>query len=165
MLLSIIVILVVAAIVVYLTQYLPYDTSPMALSGFPVEEITITNPTNGSVVNGLVYVANTTQEQVQGFQNATSFGDCNGFSKIHSMQCIGMIFVTPNTSSLCFWMHNTPLPLRQAWISSGGVVTYIYQAQPESDKSVCQNAQDVLETSPSSPILVVGDQVSTRQLS
>jgi uncharacterized membrane protein (UPF0127 family) len=156
LLVILLVLLVISVGILYFGLY--YDAGSASLSTFAVHGIEIVNHTNGSVTHGLVYFASTTPEQIQGFQNVQSFGNCNGLSKNESTQCLGMIFVTTSTQDLCFWMHNTPLPLQQVWISSNGTVLYIYQAQPESLKNVCQSAVDVLETSPSTPISL-GDKI------
>lgn len=160
-LLALIVVLASVAAILYYIQTTNSEAYP--LSKFAVEKIQISNPENGSVITGLVYVASSSQEQIQGFQNVTSFGDCNGLSTNQSTKCIGMIFVTGSTQNLCFWMHNTPLPLQQIWISSGGSVVYIYEAHPESDNTICKNAQDVLETSPGESISV-GDSVQLTRI-
>jgi uncharacterized membrane protein (UPF0127 family) len=156
------IVLVALVILISLAAFFYYEesqASPSApLSSFQVDRITISNVTSGgssssnSEVRGLVYVASTSAQQIQGFQNVTSFGNCNGSSRNSSTQCIGMIFVMSSTQNLCFWMHNTPLPLQQVWISSSYKVVYIYQAHPESDNNVCQNGMDVLETYPNATI-------------
>jgi uncharacterized membrane protein (UPF0127 family) len=160
--------LVLLIVLISLAVYLYYTENetppPVPLSSFQVERITISNgstsnsTTTNSVIEGLVYVASTVDQQVQGFQNVTNFGNCNGFSSNSSARCIGMIFVTSSTQNLCFWMHDTPLALEQVWISSSYKVVYVFQAQPESEKSVCQNAQDVLETSPNMTV-TLGEEV------
>jgi uncharacterized membrane protein (UPF0127 family) len=156
MLSLVVILLVVSAGLLYLGLF--YYSPAVSLSTFEVEEIEIINQANGSTTNGLVYVASTNAEQVQGFQNAQTFGNCNGLSRNTSTSCLGMIFVTKSTQNLCFWMHDTPLPLQQVWIMSNGTVAFIYQAQPESLKTVCQTAMDVLETNPSISISV-GDRI------
>jgi uncharacterized membrane protein (UPF0127 family) len=148
-------ILIIALIITAGALYflvMDYGTSNIPLSSFPVGSIDIVKGSNSTVNTGLVYVASTNAEQVQGFQNVHNFGNCNGKSVNESTQCLGMIFVSASTQNLCFWMHNTPLPLQQVWISSNGTVVYIYQAQKNSDKSVCQTGLDVLETSPNASI-------------
>jgi uncharacterized membrane protein (UPF0127 family) len=162
MLIIVVILLLVSGFVLYFG--LLYNSASLSLSAFPVEGIEIFDHANGTTVRGLVYVASTTQQQVQGFQNVTSFGDCNGLSKNQSTQCLGMIFVTTTTQNLCFWMHNTPLPLQQVWISSNGTVVYIYQAQPESSKTVCQTAMNVLETHPNITISL-GDEIVLQAIS
>lgn len=138
------IILVLAAL--YTTFYSEQDnTSPVQLSAFSVESIRIGN------LRGNVYVASSTSEQIQGFQNVTSFGDCNGRGN-----CIGMIFVWTSSQNLCFWMHDTKIPLEQAWIASNGTVVAVYDAPAMNDNSVCHFASYVLETSPSAHI-AVGD--------
>jgi uncharacterized membrane protein (UPF0127 family) len=133
------------------------------LSGFQVESLRIVTADNSTVSAGLVYIASTDSQQAQGFMNETSFGTCNGLAEGSNgtgngsgSQCIGMIFVFSEQQDLCFWMHDTPLPLQQDWVGANGTVVYVYQAQPEDDSSVCHDAEFVLETSPSNPI-VVGD--------
>ncbi len=152
----VVVLLIVSSGLLFFGLY--YDTPSLSLSNFSVGRIQIIYESNGSISTGLVYIASTKAEQVQGFQNATSFGSCNGFSKNESTSCLGMIFVTTSTQDLCFWMHDTPLPLQQVWISSNGTVTYTYEAQPESLNTICHNAIDVLETGPSIPISI-GDKI------
>ncbi len=170
--LILIVLLVILISLAVFLYYIENETPPpVPLSSFQVQRITISNEsgsdsnssTTNSVIEGIVYVASTVDQQVQGFQNVTNFGNCNGLSKNSSTLCIGMIFVTSSTQNLCFWMHDTPLPLEQVWISSSYKVVYVYQAQPESDKNVCQNAQDVLETSPNMTIKL-GEQVTLAPL-
>ena len=156
MLSLVVVLLVVSAGLLYLGLF--YYSPAVSLSTFEVEVIEIINQANGSTTNGLAYVASTNAEQVQGFQNAQTFGNCNGLSRNTSTSCLGMIFVTKSTQNLCFWMHDTPLPLQQVWILSNGTVAFIYQAQPESLKTVCQTAMYVLETNPSISISV-GDRI------
>jgi uncharacterized membrane protein (UPF0127 family) len=130
--------------VVYSTFYAEQNGSgPVQLSSFQVESIRIGN------LSGNVYVASTSAEQTQGFQNVTSFGDCNGKGN-----CIGMIFVWNTTQNLCFWMHDTKIPLEQTWIASNGSVIAVYEAQAMDDNSVCHYASYVLETSSSAQIAV-----------
>ncbi len=151
---EIIVLVVVALILVFFASFsfiqnYQQQAQPIPLlSSFEVESITISN------VSGFVYVASTNAEQVQGFQNVTSFGNCNGRGS-----CIGMIFVFSGDQNLCFWMHNTKIPLEQVWIAGNGTVVAVYQAQPESDASVCHLASFVLETSPTMKI-AVGDRLT-----
>jgi uncharacterized membrane protein (UPF0127 family) len=152
------IVLVALIILISIAAFFYYEESQgspsVPLSSFQIDRITISNATSGissssnSEVQGLVYVASSNAQQIQGFQNVTNFGNCNGLSRNSSTQCIGMIFEMSSTQNLCFWMHDTPLPLQQVWISSNYKVVYIYQAQPESDKNVCQNGMDVLETHP-----------------
>ncbi|MHB1908553.1 MAG: DUF192 domain-containing protein [Nitrososphaerales archaeon] len=150
-LLVIVVALVLSASAAYF--FLEYQTSPsVPLSNFQVAKIEIVS--QNSTTTGLVYVASTPSEQSAGFMNVTSFGNCNGKSVGPSSECIGMIFITNSTQNLCFWMHDTRLPLKQVWISSTGTVVEIYNAQPESDISVCHTAMDVLETSPNVQVAI-----------
>jgi uncharacterized membrane protein (UPF0127 family) len=122
------------------------------LSSFAVEGLCIVDTsTNATAIGGFVYVASTASQQAQGFQNVSNFGDCNG-NATSEVACIGMIFVTPNTQNLCFWMHNTEIPLQQVWISSSSLVVTTYQAQPNNNTPVCHFGQFVLETFPSAQI-------------
>ncbi|MHB8567294.1 MAG: DUF192 domain-containing protein [Nitrososphaerales archaeon] len=132
----------------------PTGTSNL-LSSFQVESVKIIGISN---YNGLVYVASTSEEQVQGFQNATQFGSCNGHANATS-QCIGMIFIFQGEQILCFWMHNTIMPLEQVWVSSNGTVVAVYEAQPENNNSICHVATYVLETSPGMKVSV-GDRLT-----
>ncbi len=127
------------------------------LSRFGVSCLRVQDSNGNSVLDGWVYVATGQAELEQGFQNVTGFGDCNGFA-VQANSCYGMIFVFPTTQDLCFWMHNTIMPLRQSWISENGTVTAIYTASPETDTTVCHSAKYVLESAPSSPI-IPGDRI------
>lgn len=152
---TILLVSVVALVLVASAAYffLEYQTPPsVSLSNFQVAKIEIVG--QNSTITGLVYVASTPSEQTAGFMNVTSFGNCNGKSVDPSSQCIGMIFVTNSTQNLCFWMHDTRLPLKQVWISSTGIVVAVYNAQPESDSSVCHTAIDVLETTPNMQVVI-----------
>jgi len=122
------------------------------LSGFSIACIRILNKSNNStILDGLVYVAEGGQEQTQGFQNVASFGDCNGFA-MGGLTCDGMIFNFSSSQELCFWMHNTLIPLQQDWITQNGTIVSVYQAMPQNDSSVCHYAKYVLETAPNVPI-------------
>jgi uncharacterized membrane protein (UPF0127 family) len=139
------------------------NQSISALSSFAVEGLCIVDPANNTtVIGGLVYVASTSSQQIQGFQDDADFGNCNGNATL-SLSCVGMIFVTTQVQSLCFWMHNTEIPLQQVWISASSAVVATFQAQPFNDNSVCHNAQFVLETSPS-PLVFPGDKVEVYDL-
>jgi uncharacterized membrane protein (UPF0127 family) len=127
------------------------------LSGFSVSCIRIVDSAGKIVFDGFVYVATSQFQLEQGFQNATSFGDCNGFAT-RANGCDGMIFVFPTTQELCFWMHNTIIPLRQVWISENGTVSVVYSANSETDATVCHPGKYVLEASSSAQISV-GDSV------
>jgi len=124
------------------------------LSNFSVACIQIVNRSNDStILNGLVYVAESGTQQAQGFQNVTSFENCNGFAT-SGPSCDGMIFNFSSSQELCFWMYNTLIPLQQDWIAENGTVVSVYQAKPENDSSVCYFAKYVLETGPSVPVSV-----------
>jgi uncharacterized membrane protein (UPF0127 family) len=157
------VILVVTLSVVLVLVYVSdQGTGDLLLSGFGVSKIKITSETNSSDdFSGFVYVASTALEQEQGFQNVTSFGNCNGYSN-HSLKCVGMIFVFSKTDDQCFWMHDTKIPLKQAWIASNMTVADVYDAHPETDYTVCHEALWVLETSLSTS-LSVGDVIALSQ--
>jgi len=116
------------------------------LSGFSVSCIRVQDSTGKTILDGFVYVASNESQREQGFQNATSFGDCNGFAT-QVNNCDGMIFVFPSSEQLCFWMHNTIIPLRQVWISENGTVSAVYNANSESDATVCHSGKYVLEKS------------------
>lgn len=142
-----IVVLIILIVIVLsaAAYYISTQQKLSSLSGFGVEHIEINSGDSNSNIQGYVYVASTSSEQTQGFMGITSFGNCNGFAAFES-ECIGMIFPVSNTQQICLWMHDTPIPLLQVWISENGTVTALYQAQPESDKSVCYPGMYVLET-------------------
>jgi uncharacterized membrane protein (UPF0127 family) len=124
----------------------------VALASFGVEGLCLFGgSSNSTELGGLVYIAASASEQTQGFQNVTSFGNCNA-NATSSTSCVGMIFVMSREESLCFWMHNTRIPLQQVWISSSSLVVATFEAQPYSNKAVCHTAQFVLETFPSTVI-------------
>lgn len=141
-----------------LSQPGSYGPRIPALSSFAVESLLIETPGGTLVLSGPVYLASTPSQQEQGFQGVSSFGDCNGYSENLSARCVGMMFVTSSSQNLCLWMHDTPMPLQQVWISPNGTVLFTYQAEPSNDGTVCHNAQFVLETDPGEQILV-GDRV------
>jgi uncharacterized membrane protein (UPF0127 family) len=123
-----------------------------SLSSFPVACIQVTNPVNRTIIlQGAIYIANTPEQQQLGFMNVTSFGNCNGLAT-DGVECLGMLFNFSSSQNLCFWMHDTEIPLEQDWIASNHTVTSIYQAQPENDLTVCYPGQYVLETNPSEEI-------------
>lgn len=139
------------------------SNSSKLLSGFGVECIEIKNNESNSIVMSYGYVASNSSQQSQGFQNVTDFGNCNGFASQNN-ECLGMMFVFQSDQNLCFWMHNTPLPLLQAWISQNNTVVALYHAQPETDTTVCHNAMYVLESAPSNNI-TLGDKIYQSPLS
>ena len=105
---------------------------------FHTVKINITD--NGvSTAYGAYLAANLTQQE-QGYMNQTGIGDCNGIKP-----CIGMLFVFQNSSSQCFWMKNTEIPLKQVWINNGAI-TRIYNATPYSTDVICGYGNWVLET-------------------
>lgn len=124
------------------------------LSGFSVESIAVGNSSTVKL-GGLVYVASTLKQQVQGFQGVSSFGSCNWRANATS-KCVGMLFAFGSEARQCFWMHDTPMPLQQDWISANGTVTYVYQGIPYDNTAICSNATYVLETYPNVSI-TVGD--------
>ncbi len=103
-----------------------------------------------------VYLATTLPQWEQGYMNQTSLGDCRGASP-----CLGMLFVFSNFSDQCFWMKNTIMPLRQAWLDPNGIVLYVYNATPQSQNVVCANGEMVLETSINQS-LAPGDRLELR---
>jgi uncharacterized membrane protein (UPF0127 family) len=88
-----------------------------------------------------VYLAVTLDQQAKGLMNVTSMGDCGGHGN-----CLGMLFVSPKPP--CFWMKDTPLPLRQYWIS-GNEISYVWTGVPQSTEVICSNGNLVLETNTS----------------
>lgn len=123
------------------------------LSNFNVTCLEIKSENGSSPLDGVVYVANSVAQQEQGFMNVTSFGSCNG-AATSAKPCIGMIFNFSSSQSLCFWMHDTEIPLEQVWLAANGTVTYVYQAQAENNTSVCYYGKYVLETLPQEPVNV-----------
>ena len=107
--------------------------------------------TGSVVLDGLIYVANSEAQQEQGFMNVTGFGSCNGLA-VGDADCVGMLFNFSSPQNLCFWMHDTEIPLQQDWISANGTVVYEYQAKPETDLTICYFGMQVLETFPSATI-------------
>ena len=73
----------------------------------------------------------------QGLMNASE-------SDLLQSGAIGMLFVFPSNSIRCFWMENTPMQLRQAWIANN-IMAYVYNATPYSTASVCHYGDYVLE--------------------
>lgn len=49
----------------------------------------------------------------------------------------GMLFVFDQTTTGCFWMKNTPLPLSIAFITDQGTISNIEQMQPFSTAARC----------------------------
>ena len=96
-----------------------------------------------------VYIAATTHEQEIGYMHTDTLGNncsLNNITNFDACNPKGMLFVFKNQTPLCFWMHNTTIPLEQAWIASNGTVLFVYYATPYSNISVCQSGQYVLET-------------------
>jgi len=129
------------------------NTSAGLLAGFPVTCLLVKSSTNGStILSGDVYVANTEAQQQEGFMNVTNFGNCNG-ANTNGVSCVGMLFNFSSSEELCFWMHDTEIPLEQVWIATNGTVTSVYQAAAENNTSICHDGNYVLETSPQEPLV------------
>ncbi|HVC58309.1 MAG TPA: DUF192 domain-containing protein [Candidatus Acidoferrales bacterium] len=109
-------------------------------SAFPATMMTLSY--NGVNTNYGVYLADTENLAERGYMNQSSIGDCKGISP-----CMGMLFYFQNTTSLCFWMKNTEIPLRQYWLDNNMTVIYAYNAVPESTHGQCYVGSGVLETS------------------
>ena len=110
-------------------------------SFFPAANVILVSGSGSAVYP--VYIANTLQQQQQGYMNQTSLGDCNGLPG-----CLGMLFVFNRSGDLCFWMENTGIPLEQSWLDQNGIVTYVYNATPYSTTNKCAFGTMVLETQP-----------------
>lgn len=114
-------------------------------SAFNVTQLSISSV--GSTSNYWAYVASTYSQQTEGYMNQSSLGDCHGKNP-----CIGMVFTSTSYNSMCFWMKNTLIPLKQVWVAPNGTITAIYNATPLSTSVVCHMGSMVLETSPSQDI-------------
>ena len=150
---TVIVVIVVVLSLAGALYFIQSQQRAISLSSFEIERLLIVDLPGNSTLSGFVYVAATAAQQVQGFQGVTSFGNCNGIAS-NASECIGMMFVFPSDQEICLWMHNTILPLQQVWISGNGTVSAIYQAQPETDFTVCHSATYVLETNPNLQIRI-----------
>ena len=147
-----------ALIVIFYYAPMPALQSEKELAGFGTESVAVNSPNGARVLSGVVYVASTSAQLVQGFQGASSFGNCNGKATA-AARCVGMIFVNPSNQIFCFWMNDTSIPLLQVWISSNGTVVHTYEATPESTNITCSFGSFVLETSSDTKI-DIGDIVS-----
>jgi uncharacterized protein len=49
----------------------------------------------------------------------------------------GMLFVNSDSSTRCFWMKNTLLPLSIAFIGDDGTIVNVAEMQPRSEESHC----------------------------
>jgi len=49
----------------------------------------------------------------------------------------GMLFIYQDDAVRCFWMRNTPLPLTAAFIDKQGIIVYLTDMQPLTDKAHC----------------------------
>jgi uncharacterized membrane protein (UPF0127 family) len=143
------ILLVLLVAIIILSQ--PGDKGRISLdSFFTTGNITLENNNASSIFS--VYLAETIPQQLQGYMNQSSIGDCG-----NRKDCIGMLFLFGNVSQQCFWMANTEIPLEQSWIAQNGIVTYAYEAQAYSTKNVCANGTMVLETLPGR--IAIGDTV------
>ena len=118
-----------------------YFASPPSLSGFATENASILY-TNGTRINGSIYLASTLSQQEQGYMYQKNIGNCNGSKNL----CIGMLFVFSPGAYVCMWMKNTEIPLKQAWIGSNMLVSAVYSGVPYSTYAVCNTSSYVLET-------------------
>lgn len=120
---------------------------------FNTTYMSIVTPSGASLGTYGVYLAANLSQQLQGYMNQSSLGDCK-----NKLPCIGMLFEFENYTNLCFWMKNTPLPLKQVWINQNYTVTHIYYGSPNSTAIECYPGQYVLETSDNQAIMV-GDRI------
>jgi len=49
----------------------------------------------------------------------------------------GMLFVNSDSSTRCFWMKNTLIPLSIAFVSDDGTILNVAEMQPRSEESHC----------------------------
>lgn len=84
-----------------------------------------------------VLLATNQTQQLDGLMYATE-------ADLQGLNVSGMMFVFQRSADECFWMSNTQIPLRQAWIESN-VIVYVYSATPYSTASKCYNGDEVLE--------------------
>jgi hypothetical protein len=119
---------------------------------FPVVTVVALSAGN-TITDYHVYVAVNSSTQAEGYQNATSLGDCHGLTP-----CLGMLFYFQNQSDLCFWMKDTRIPLQQSWVNASGYVTYIYNATPYSTAPICAAGSMVIETL-SNHTVQIGDRI------
>jgi uncharacterized membrane protein (UPF0127 family) len=151
----IIIIILLLIVTIIINSQIPSDNYHASIS-----EINLTAEKIGSidVIQGnrsfisSVYIADTLDEQEYGLMNKTSIGDCNGIGN-----CIGMLFVFNNTSTKCFWMDNTVIPLKQFWIINNTITNMAY-GKPYSTHQYCYNGRYVLETAANSNI-TIGDKI------
>ncbi|MDE1810487.1 MAG: DUF192 domain-containing protein [Candidatus Micrarchaeota archaeon] len=131
----------VLAVVGVLALFLPMHGSGSSLdSAFPATLMTLSH--QGATANYGVYLADTDALAQRGYMNQTGIGDCRGISP-----CMGMLFDFANSTTLCFWMKNTKIPLRQYWLDDNLTVVYAYNATPETTNAQCYIGRAVLETS------------------
>ena len=143
----------VALLLVIMTTLLyfkPYNTQ------LPKERVAAVSLeyANGTVSEANVYLAENLTQQETGLMYVKSMGNCNGVN-----DCYGMLFLFSNYSERCFWMDNTPMPLKQFWMT-GNVITFVYAATPYSTNTICHPGNRVLEADINSS-LSVGDKVFT----
>ena len=133
-LMCVLVVLAVVAVLYYLYASL---SLPLGFY-YQTEHVTVFN--QSQVCTGCtgtsedVWVASTLKQQNTGMMNRYSFeGE------------YGMLFVYQSQQQLCFWMENTPIPMRQVWINQSGYVTAVYNATPYNTTPVCSYGTYVLE--------------------
>ena len=49
----------------------------------------------------------------------------------------GMLFVFRQARPVCFWMHDTLVPLSLAFVNAHGIITKVIRMQPLSDTRHC----------------------------
>lgn len=138
---------------IHLNQLFPLDSTFNVTSVFVQNNAPPGTAAPDHIIKSYAYVAQTPQQQEQGYMNQTWLGDCD-----KNYPCIGMLFLIGNQSNICFWMKNTKIPLKQIWVASNETVVYIYNATPYSSATACSPGAVVLETNQNFTINV-GDKV------
>ncbi|MEZ0320159.1 MAG: DUF192 domain-containing protein [Pyrobaculum sp.] len=86
------------------------------------------------------YLADNVVKWTIGYMNVSSY-DPRGVG------AVGMLFKFPRSSTFCFWMKNTKIPLKIVWIN-GEAVTSWHLARPLDETPVCGYGDKVLELRP-----------------
>ncbi|MCL4389388.1 DUF192 domain-containing protein [Candidatus Marsarchaeota archaeon] len=136
--------IIVMGIAVALGGYYLANSNPVAISSTATLNARF-NATAVRISNAsyYVYLAVTPAQQLEGYMNSSSTGNCR-----NNYPCIGMLFEFQNESYLCFWMKNTIIPLRQTWLNENGYPVYSHVASPMSTTPVCNYGKYVIETPP-----------------
>lgn len=122
------------------TSYATTINSENLNSEFNITRVSVSyNNTNTTYY---AYLASTINQQLLGYMNQSSIGNCNGMSP-----CLGMLFLFNSSQNLCFWMKNTEIPLNQVWVAQNGSVVQEYIGTPYSTAVVCATGIAVIETS------------------